>query len=53
MIKNVYCNKCGHKVKRETNRDLRKEYKYYCDYCNENLYFIETYKKTNKGGKLW
>lgn len=42
---NKYCIKCGHKVKPETNKDLKKEYPYYCPHCDENLYSIETYKE--------
>lgn len=44
MIKNVYCKRCGHKVKRETTKGLRKEYPYYCPYCDENMYRFETEK---------
>lgn len=51
MVKNMYCNRCGHKVKRETEKDLKKEYKYYCGYCEENLYSFETHKKCKKGVK--
>jgi Zn finger protein HypA/HybF involved in hydrogenase expression len=45
MIAQVYCSRCNHLVQRETNKDLRKEYKYYCPHCDENMYSIETYKK--------
>ncbi len=44
MIKNRYCKRCGHKVKRETTKGLRKEYPYYCPYCDENMYRFETEK---------
>lgn len=44
MIKNVYCKRCGHKVKRETTKGLRKEYPYYCPCCDENMYRFETVK---------
>jgi len=40
-----YCIKCGHKVKVETDKYLKKEYPYYCPYCDENLYSIETEKR--------
>ena len=50
MIAKVYCKRCNHRVKRETHKGLRKEYKYYCPHCNENMYTFETYKK-KKGGK--
>ena len=45
MIVKVYCRRCDHQVKRETSKDLRKEYSYYCPYCDENMYSFETYKK--------
>lgn len=45
MIKNRYCKKCGHKVKKETTKGLRKEYPYYCPYCDENMYRFETTKR--------
>lgn len=45
MIKNVYCKRCGHKVKRETTKGLRKEYPYYCPHCDENMYRFETVKR--------
>ena len=48
MVKNRYCIKCGHKVKRETHKGLRKEYPYYCPYCYENMFTFETYKKKHK-----
>lgn len=46
MIKNRYCKRCGHKIKRETTKGLRKEYPYYCPRCDENMYRFETVKKT-------
>ncbi len=36
----------GHKVRQETNKDLKKEYPYYCPICDENMYKFET--KLNK-----
>lgn len=45
MIVKRYCKRCNHRVKRETDKELRKEYKYYCPYCDENMYTFETYKK--------
>ena len=44
-----YCIKCWHKVEKETIPDLKKEYPYYCPYCDENLYSIETF--TDKAGR--
>lgn len=48
MIVKVYCRKCNKEVQRETHKGLKKEYKYYCPHCYENLYSFETYKK--RGG---
>jgi len=44
MIKR-HCFKCGHLVKKEKHKGLRKEYPYYCPHCDENMYTFETYKK--------
>lgn len=44
-MKKIYCCKCNNKVKKEKDKFLRKEYKYYCSNCDENLYKFETYKK--------
>lgn len=44
MIKRVYCIKCHKAVQRETHKGLKREYKYYCPHCQENLYKIEVYK---------
>ena len=35
------CGKCGSVVVSETDRELRKEYPYYCPCCNENMYSSE------------
>ena len=43
-----YCFRCGCQVKKETDKDLRKEYPYYCPNCDENMYTFETYKKEVK-----
>jgi len=32
----------GHEVKKETDKDLKKEYPYYCPTCDENMYSMET-----------
>lgn len=45
MLKKVYCNKCNCKVKKEKDKDLKKEYPYFCKNCYENLYSFETHKK--------
>lgn len=44
MKQKVYCRKCNNKVRFETDKQLKKEYKYYCPNCNENIYTFETYK---------
>lgn len=51
MIKNRYCRRCGHAVKRETVKGLRKEYPYYCPNCCENMYRFETLKRNKKRNK--
>lgn len=32
----------GHVVIKETNKQLKKEYPYYCPTCDENMYNMET-----------
>ena len=44
-----FCQRCNTMVKHETDRDLKKEYPFYCPHCDENMYRFETYKI--KGGK--
>lgn len=48
MISKRYCLRCGHQVRRETDKDLKKEYPYFCPYCYENVFTFETYKKKTK-----
>lgn len=43
-----YCIKCGSKVKKESDKILKKEYPYYCPECDENLYSFETLRKSDK-----
>jgi hypothetical protein len=40
MIKKRFCCKCGHKVQR--GKLVTKGYKYYCPFCDEDLYKFET-----------
>jgi len=40
----------GHKVRKETHKELKKEYPYYCPTCYENMYEFETYLE--KGQKI-
>lgn len=37
----IVCRKCGAEVQRESERQLRKEYPYYCPDCDENMYSFE------------
>lgn len=48
MIVKRYCFRCHKRVKRETDKYLRKEYPYYCPHCDENMYKFETYKKERR-----
>lgn len=43
-MKKARCNRCKTKVRKETHKDLRKEYDFYCPICDENLYRVETHK---------
>lgn len=49
MIVKVYCRRCNHTVKRETDKYLKRTYKYYCPHCDENMFSFETYKNKKKG----
>jgi DNA-directed RNA polymerase subunit RPC12/RpoP len=35
------CVKCGSEVLPEVSEELKKEYPYYCEECDENLYSFE------------
>ncbi len=37
----IICRRCGTAVCRETDRELKKEYPYYCPCCYENMYSFE------------
>lgn len=43
-----YCFRCKGQVKRETDKNLKKTYPYYCPRCDENMFTFETYKKKIK-----
>lgn len=45
MNKPRYCKRCGHKVRRETHKPLKFEYPFDCPYCQENMFYFETFKK--------
>lgn len=36
------CPRCGVKLERETDTNLKREYKYFCPKCDENYYAFET-----------
>lgn len=44
-MKRLYCFKCGTKVKKEKDEDLKKEYPYFCPCCDENMYNFEVLEK--------
>lgn len=35
------CRQCGTEVESENDKDLRKEYPYFCPECDENMYNFE------------
>lgn len=37
----LICNRCGGKVVKEVDTELKKEYPYYCLVCDENMYSFE------------
>lgn len=45
MVKNIYCKRCGYKVIRETCKELKRTYPFYCANCDEDMFRFETYKK--------
>jgi hypothetical protein len=45
-----YCHN-GHKVRKETNKELKKEYPYYCPTCYENMYRFETLTEKELKGR--
>jgi len=40
-MEKLYCSKCGTEVEEEKDKELSKEYPYYCPECDENLYSFE------------
>jgi len=42
----------GHEVIEETDKTLKKEYKYYCPTCDENMYEFETEIKIDEPRNL-
>ena len=49
-MKNTFrkCFRCNSWIKKETSKVLRKEYPFYCPYCDENMGRLETYKVRRK-----
>ena len=41
LPKTAYCPYCHSKLRRENDRQLRKEYVWVCDECDENFYHFE------------
>lgn len=41
VVPSAYCAHCGHEVCFESDKEMMKEYEYYCPNCDENLYGIE------------
>lgn len=39
--KSATCSHCGHEVCFEADKEIMKEYDYYCPYCDVNLYGVE------------
>jgi DNA-directed RNA polymerase subunit RPC12/RpoP len=40
-VTSATCSHCGHEVCFEADKEIMKEYEYYCPDCDENLYGIE------------
>lgn len=40
------CNRCGTVVVKETDKELMKEYPYYCPKCDENMYSFEIHHQS-------
>lgn len=40
-MKKLICKKCGNEVLAEKDKALKKEYPYYCSFCDENKYRFE------------
>jgi ArsR family metal-binding transcriptional regulator len=41
VVPSTICEHCGHIICYESDKELLKEYEYYCPDCDENLYGIE------------
>lgn len=35
------CKRCGSEVRKETDKELKKKYPYYCPVCDENMFEFE------------
>ncbi len=40
----LICKKCGREILPENDKALKKEYPYYCSFCDENKYEFENHK---------
>lgn len=47
-MQNMICKKCRNVVSVEEDEELRREYPYYCSYCDENLYDFEVLDKSKE-----
>jgi len=48
-MKNIaFCPHCNNKLEQETDKDLKKEYKFICKDCDENFYSFEVVYITQK-----
>ena len=45
------CKRCGTLIEQETDRELKKEYPYYCPVCDENMYSYETIVVKDEDGR--
>jgi len=45
LVETRCCNRCSENIEKETDKELSKEYPYYCPNCDENMYGFETYIK--------
>ena len=51
-MKKLICKKCGNEVLPEKDKALKKEYPYYCSFCDENKYRFECMRvEENKAQK--
>lgn len=39
----VYCFRCGTKLEKETDKELKKDYPFFCPTCDENMFLFESF----------